>query len=608
MALFVERASAAMPQFELTQANAASIAELCARLEGLPLSIELAAARIKIFALQALLARLSQRLQLLSGGARDLPARQQTLYSTIKWSYDLLEQEAQAVFRLLSVFEGGCTLEAAEAVCQGTGKASLDVVSALSTLLDNSLLQRSEQQAEEPRFLMLETVREFGRDVLAEKGEMEAAQYAHAAYYLALAQEVEPHQFGSEKERWFARLEQEHPNLRAAMGWLAGRGSDREVEIALRLGGALWLFWVALGYWSEGRNFLESVLATHVSVGTSVQAKALFTAGQLAWYQGDFHRGEELLEEALGLYRQIGDQQGIALCLYGQGRGALVRHKYADARRLLEEALTIFRETGNKWGSAYTLVSLAHPALCQGEESKASRLLEESLALFKETGSKSDSAWALFYLARVILEHRDYTRARVLLEEGLALCRETAFKWGMAYSLALLGELAIQRGDIGAAYSLLEESHMLSREMGDQRSMARSLVLLASVVTIQGDYMSARVLYEESLSIAKALGRAELLAASIAGLGRIVAAQGEPTKAARMWGAAEVLYEVSGVPLSPIQRAIHEQAVAAVRAQLGEKAFATMWAEGRTMTPDQALVVPAQAASPGPVSTDHHLA
>jgi tetratricopeptide (TPR) repeat protein len=383
-------------------------------------------------------------------------------------------------------------------------------------------------------------------------------------------------------------LEQESANIRAAFDWFVGQASDQDVAMALRLGGELVRFWSIHGYWSQGRNLLEKALAIRASVAPSIRAKAIAGAAMLVWFQGDYDRAEELLKEGLRLYRQIGDQEGMALGLWMQGRGALVRHHYADAHKLLEEALMLSRKVGDKW-SGYILVSLAHPALSQGDASRTTRLLKESIALFREIGNKSDEAWALIYLARDLMKHQEYARARLLLEESLGICRETSTKWGMAYALRLLGELAIQQDDLSAANSLLTESIQLNREMGDQRNVAHSLLLLASVITSQGDYVRARALYEESLGIAKALSRLDLLAASLAGLGRVVAAQGEPVWAARLWGAVEVLREGLPSPLPPVDRADYERAVANVRAQLGEQAFSAAWQEGRTMKLEQVI-------------------
>jgi predicted ATPase len=303
VALFIERAQATRPDFQVTNTNAPAVAAICAHLDGLPLAIELAAARVKYFSPQNLLTRLEQGLSVLSGGARDLPARQQTLRGAIAWSYDLLEPQDQQLFRRLSVFVSGCTLEAAEQVCTAAGPLAGDLLEGLTSLVDKSLLREAEkaegsQADSEPRFWILQTLREFGLEVLAANGEMEVTRQAHAAYYLALAEEVEPQLRGAQHLLWLARLESEHDNLRAALRWLISHG-DR--EMALRLAGSLWFFWELWGHWSEGRNFLEQALAASDGVSTAVRAKALTGASMLIGQQGDHEQAMALCEESLAL-------------------------------------------------------------------------------------------------------------------------------------------------------------------------------------------------------------------------------------------------------------------------------------------------------------------
>src|SRR5256886_161952 len=297
VALFLQRAQAVKPDFQITNANAGAIAEICVRLDGLPLAIELAAARMKLFPPQALLARLDQRLAVLTGTSRDVPARQQTLRNTIAWSYNLLDAVEQRLFRRLSVFVGGCTLQAIEAVCAmpNVGDEAAQALDGVASLVDKSLLQQTEQEGEEPRLLMLETIREYGLEALADSGEMERTQRAHATYYLRLAEEAELELGGPEQAVWLERLEREHDNLRTALRWSLEQAEHEEAEQsagdgrerALRLGGALWKFWWTRGHWSEGRNFLERALAASEEVAASVRAKALFTAAQLPFVQGD---------------------------------------------------------------------------------------------------------------------------------------------------------------------------------------------------------------------------------------------------------------------------------------------------------------------------------
>jgi predicted ATPase len=312
VALFLQRAQALRPDFRMTSANAPTIAEICVRLDGLPLALELAAARIKLFSPQALLIRLGQRLQVLTSGTRDAPARQQTLRNTIEWSYNLLDASERRLFRQISVFVGGCTLHAVEAVCVALGDEAGAVLNGAASLIDKNLLQQIEQDEEEPRFVMLETLREFGLECLTTSGETEATRHAHAAYYLQLAEEAVPKWFGPEQKAWFDRLEREHDNLRAALNWLLEQGEEREsIEMALRLGVALWYFWLIRFHRSEGQDFLERALARSKGITVTVRAKALWAAGNLAGYRGDFARGEVLCQESLALFREVRDTVGI---------------------------------------------------------------------------------------------------------------------------------------------------------------------------------------------------------------------------------------------------------------------------------------------------------
>jgi predicted ATPase/class 3 adenylate cyclase/DNA-binding CsgD family transcriptional regulator len=602
VALFIQRAQAARSDFQVTDANARAVAEICVRLDGLPLAIELAAARVKLFPPQALLARLDQRLQVLTSGARDAPARQQSLRNTLAWSYDLLTSEEQRLFRRLSVFVGGCTLQALEAVCAALDKSNEAgrVLDGVASLIDKSLLQQREQEGEEPHLVMLETIREFGLSALGASREMESTQQAHADYYLALAEQAEPHLKGAEQGMWFARLEQEHDNLRATLRWsLEPEKVEHRSEMALRLGAALEQFWEVRGHWSEGWSFLERALAGSKGVAMPVQVKALKAASHLAILQSYDDRAEALSEECLARCRELGDTAGIALSLRRLAGIAWGRGTFAVAHSLAEESLALFREAGDKEGIAWSLVNLARMFSQQGEYARAISLREESLALFREVGHKEGIAFSLIGLANLLFfSQGDPAKVRVLLEEGLALCREVGHKDGTAWALYLLGQVFLQQGDAVKARLLLEESLVLSREIGFRHGTAESLSLLGGVAASEGDYAAARAFYEESLAIGREVGDNLSIAFYLEGLADVVALQGEPAWAAQLWGAAESLREAMGAPIPPVYRAVYERSVAATRTQLDEKAFTAAWAEGRMMTPEQALGAQGKAMEP----------
>ena len=591
VALFVQRAQAIKPDFQLTASNAQTIAKICLHLDGLPLAIELAAARLKLLSPLALLARLSQRLRVLTDGVQDAPVRQQTLRNTLAWSYDLLSADEQRLFRRLSVFVGGCTLEAIEAVCSALGNGALSALQGVASLIDKSLLWQREPEAEEPRFLMLETIREYGLEVLEASGEEQLTRQAHAHYYLALAEGAESHLHGPEQAGWFDRLEQERDNLRASLHWLLERAEDRErIEMALRLGSALWWFWLVRGPVSEGWTELSQALARSKEVAVAVRAKALWAAGWLAGLSGDSERAEALCKESVALFREIGDKAGVAMASLILGIAALWKSQPAVARSRFEGSLALFRELGDKEYIGWSIYHLAAVDLFQGEYTRAHLLFEESLALFKELGNTGAVTIVSPYLGQALFFQGDAAKAQVVLEEGLALSKQIGFKQWEAFEFGILGQVFLHQGNFALARSAFEENLALSRQMGDREGTGFSLCLLARVEAGQGNHATARVLYEESLALSRDLANHSWeIASYLEGLAELVVPEGEPAWAARLWGTAEALRETSGAPLPPVYRADYNHAVAAARGLLGEKAFTAAWAEGRSMTPDQAL-------------------
>jgi predicted ATPase/DNA-binding CsgD family transcriptional regulator len=586
LALFVERAQAITPDFQVTDANARALAEICIRLDGLPLAIELAAARIRLLSPHALLARLEHRLEVLTGGARNLPARQQTLRATIAWSYHLLAPQEQQLFRWLAGCAGGCTLSAAEALAQAAGLAASSMLDGVSVLLENHLLRRVEQPDDEPRLLMLETLREFGLECLLSSGEEAAAQQAHAQYYQALAQEAEPHLAGPEQGAWFDRLDREQENLRAVLQ-RSMTGGDEEVEQVLHLGIALSRFWTVRGHASDARRWLEWVQA-HRRGKTALRARALAQAASLA---------QALSSESLAFYQEVGDAQGMAWALYWLGDAMQDSNDYATARARLEEALALFRQVGDQRGTACALEVLAKVASYQGAYADACARAEEALALFKTLGDKQGIFDTLERLARCFyLSHTDPARARARAEEAIAVRREVGDKQYIAYALRLLGLLALERGEQDTARTHLEEALRLHKEPWHPWGMALGLCDLASLSMVQGDYTAARTSYEACLQHASAIGDKLLMASSLEGLAAAVIAQAgeagpvaERLCAAQLWGAAERMREAIGAPIPPVQRAAYVHALARAHRQVDEQAFRAAWAEGRSM-PAQAIL------------------
>ncbi len=596
--LFVQRAQTIKPTFQLTAGNAQMIAEICVHLDGLPLGIELAAARIKLLSPQALLARLSHRLQVLTGGVQDAPVRQQTLRNTIAWSYDLLDAAEQRLFRHLSVFVGGYTLEAIEAMCAVLPDGMGQVLEGVTSLLDKSLLQQREQEGEEPRLMMLETIREYGRECLDASGEAEAVQRAHAYYYLGLAEEAKPQLKGAEQLIWLARLAREMENLRAALGWLL---EHEEGELALRLSGALWWFWFMHGDWSEGRRWLEAALQLPSAQGLTVaRAAALSGVGELAWSLGDNPAALRQLSQSVTLSRKLEDEPELAGSLGILGLVLLEQGEQAAGQSCVEEDLTLCRRLSRTWDLVRLLLNAGLTANRQGNYLQAAAFFEEGLPLARELGDRYLIAYGLTYAGTVASQQGDDTRAVAMMQEGLTFARELGDKRFLADGLNNLGYTVFLQGDLAQAEAMAKEALTIARELGHKPSLVTTLGTLADIVLAQGNAKQAEALYLESFSLALKDGYVVWAGYSLIGLVRVAQAQGKYVRAVRLLGAAESLIDVNK-HLAPVELVAYERDVANLRAKLGEEVFAAAWAQGRSMTPEQALAAQEQAIFPEPV-------
>jgi len=467
--LFVERAQAVQPAFQLTDANAATVAAICARVDGMPLAIELVAARVRLLPPSALLARLDDRLALLTDGPRDLPLRHQTLRGAIAWSYDLLSADEQTLYRRLGVFVGGCTLEAAEIICYADGDLPGDVLDGLAALLDQSLLRQETGPNDEARFTMLETIREYALEQLDHTGEAESIRRRHANYFLALAEQAEPELLGGPDQiSWNHRLQIEHDNLRAALQWSLAHG---EGALGLRLSGALWWFWLARGYLNEGRQWLTKALATTIPVPSGVRAKALHGSGSIALDQRDFTGATALFEQALTLARESQDRGHISIStlLYTLGEAARLQGDLRQANARFEESVELGRGLEDKLtkvGVAASLVSLGTIAHAEGDNARAVIFLEESLTLLRELGNAIYIAWCLAVLGRVATDQGDWDLAVDRFAESLTLFRELIQPNGITYVLEGAAGLAAAHGQtyraaclFGAVEALRESIH-----------------------------------------------------------------------------------------------------------------------------------------------------
>jgi non-specific serine/threonine protein kinase len=550
--LFVERAQQQRPRFELQETQARAVAEICVRLDGIPLAVELAAARVAVLPVGQIVRLLDQRFRLLTSGSRELP-RQQTLRALIDWSYELLDDAEKALFAHLAVFAGGWTLDAASEVCGGESIAKDDVVYVLIGLVEQSLVVADDDG---DRYRMLETVREYAREKLVMGGDANALRERHRDFFLALALNAEANLAGPEQATWLHRLENEHDNLRSALEYclVAESWSDA----GLRLCGALHWFWIMRGYRAEGLDWCVRVLGIEgIATRTPERSMALQAAGILAFHLGDFPAAHAYHEDSLAMARDLGDQKGIVRATVSLGNLRLRQGDLTTAQTLCEEALAISRNLADPWLTQQSLNGLGNVAGAMGEYPRAQSLFEESLAIARERADHVRIAILLNNLGYAKFQQGDYSAARALHEESLAIRRELEDSGGIAYSLSGLGDIALQQGDYSAAGAFLREAISIRRELGDK------------------------------------MGVAELMEKQAAVIGAI----GNARHAAHLGGAAERLREEIGSPLETDERLRHERHMAAARTALGDDAtFYQAWKEGRAMSPEQAIEISLEAA------------
>jgi len=549
----MQRAQAVQPDLALTPALAPVVAEICVRLDGLPLAIELAAARARLYAPPALLARLSDRPGLLTRGTRDATDRQRTLRGAIDWSYALLDAPEQQLMARLAVFAGGATLDAAAAVCLSLGDLGVDALDGLESLLDKSLLYRdrarpkSEGEAEgaAPRVAMLETIRAYAWEQLAAHGEAEAARRAHAAYYTALAERAEAYLTGPEQAAWLAALDADGDNLRAALAWCA----ERDPEALLRLANALARYWHTRGQATEGRAWLATALERAAGIASLACTTALYAAGQLARAQGDL----------------------------------------ADARGLFERGVALYESLEDKTGLAALLTALAGVAHEQGDHASVVALHEQGIRLARARGERRHLASALTNLGVARQEQGDYAGALPLHEESLAIAREIDARQAIAITLGNLGLLHRERGDFARAMACYDECLTIAQGSGNKSVIAIALNNMGDIIHEQGDDARAAELLARSLALYIEAGSRWGVAYALEGLAAVAASGGQPERAARLYGAAASLRLVLGAPLPPNERSRHERAVGRPRDLMGQPRFDAAFAAGGALTMEQAV-------------------
>jgi predicted ATPase/DNA-binding winged helix-turn-helix (wHTH) protein len=499
--LFAQRAAAVWPDFAITSENATAIQEICLRLDGLPLAIELAAARTRLLSPPAILDRLQSRLQLLTGGPRDLPERQQTLRNAIDWSHDLLNEAERKLFRRLSAFIGGCTLEGAEAVCNTTQDLGIDIFEGLSSLVDKNLIQRVDRAETVPRFVMLETIREYAQERLLDSLEQSAVRRAHAAYCMVLAEEGNPELDSAERSRWLALCDVEIDNFRFALDWLF---QTRDLDWAFRLCRALFRFWDMREHLIEGRGRLETVLRLAGNERSKERAGISVFLGALATTQGDYLAGQRFLEQSLSLYEEVGDESGIAASLNALAVLARDRGDYASAQSNFERSLACWRLLPDRLAIARCLHNLANVVKVRGDFARARWALHEATDIFEELGDQAGAAWSINQQGDVAREQGDISAARSLYQRALSIFRDTGDPWGSARSLTDLGYVDCERGDHSAAHASYREAMQIFSALGHRRGIARTLEGYACLAVAQGNA-------ERALKLAAAAARLRCL-------------------------------------------------------------------------------------------------
>lgn len=549
--LFVERALAVKPDFALTEQNALAVSQICRRLDGIPLAIELAAPRVRLLTVEHIASRLDDRFDLLTGGNRTALPRHQTLRAMIDWSYDLLPPDARILFQRLAVFAGGCTLNAVEEICSDEPLSPRRVLDLLARLVDRSLVVVDQQQEEE-RYRMLETIRQYARDKLLESGESKRMQDRHLDFFLKFAEEAEPQLWRADQVFWLTHLERDHDNLRTALGWTLGSDPKQDLsskaESGVRLTGALWWFWYWHSHLSEGRKWLRQAVAHSEEVSPLAKANALCAAGHLALVQSDHKKARAPLEQSLNLYRELDNKPGIANALSFLGWVEWDIGDPALSARLHEEAL------------------------------KISMLIRDEVGVAK----------ALQFLGQHEYFFGNYSRAKLLLEEGLVLFRELGNPWGTGIQIKYLSHIATSLGNFEEAKELAAECMAIFRQIGDNRQVALALYATALATHCRGDNEAARDMLAQALPVLSETEDEYHVACCLLALGGIACAEEEYEKAARVFAAAEALSQSIGVRVL-IQPPDLERNLANTRASLDEATFARAEAEGRAMPLEQAI-------------------
>ncbi|HEV8352715.1 MAG TPA: tetratricopeptide repeat protein [bacterium] len=585
--LFADRAAALVPSFAVTERTAPLIGHICRRLDGIPLALELAAARTRSLSLEAIAARLDDQFRLLTGGSRTALPRHQTLQSAIDWSYAMLGAAEQACFRRLSVFAGGFTLNAAEAVAGGDPVGAVVVVDVLGHLVDKSLVV-AEGRNGDVRYRTLEPLRQYGRDRLLAAGEADAARTRHLQWCVTVSAQAEPALRGMGQADWLRRLSVEHDNLRMALQWAL---TSAAIDPGLRIATAIARFWYLRGHISEGRRWLDELLAAPAAptVEAATVAGAMAAAAFLAQLQFDAARATALATQALEVFRDAHDHRGIAHSLGTLASVARWQANYERADTLFEESLGHYRAAGDTWGIASAIGGRAGVARMRRDYARAAALFAESNRLFRELGDQHGLSNSLYFMGLIARAQGDFAKAEALGEEGLAVSKALDDTYAVAHQLHLLGEVAWSRGDRDKAAALHETVLPMFVELGDKSCIISTTSDLALVAQHRGDAMRAGQLHRESVRQAQEMKDIPGIALYLERLAGLEHEVGRSTRAARLLGAADALRDQTKVSVPPADRTRYDGVLAAVKAAVGVPGFTTAWAEGRAMTQDQII-------------------
>jgi predicted ATPase/DNA-binding CsgD family transcriptional regulator len=590
--LFSRRAKVAQPDFELDEANAAAVTGICRHLDGIPLALELAAARLRAMEMEQIASQLEDRFRLLSGGDRTAPPRLQTMHASIDWSYQLLPQAEKNLLRRLSVFAGGWSLPAAQAVCNDEALPEADLPDLLGRLVDKSLVQVLRRKGQELRYRLLETLRQYAQEKLRDAGELTSTRDRHLAYYVSLAEQAAPELEGANSVTWLRRLEDELDNLRLALEWALANN----VESGLRLAGALYWFWFLGLYIDEGVDWMKRTLECADSglVDAAVRAKVL--AQLCGWGEGrepvNVASALLLCKESLALYEQAGNKWGIAFALRNLSLVFLCSTPpdHASFRAAAEKSLALFRELGDKFYIANMLSELASEAYHQGELERAEVLGKEALQLHREARNLNGIARELQDLGTVAELQGDYARAKALYQESRPVLQELGIEGWTADNSMKLAEHMLHENAYEQAAALVEEGLAAYRERGLKAEIAWAFLLLGNATLGTGNYAHAKTLLKESLRMCQERGHPHGVAEALQTLAGVAVAQGQPQRAAHLFGAAEAIFETTKfLPPLPYQVAQRERDVGKLYKALDEEEVKAAWAEGRAMTLEQAI-------------------